>query len=72
MSLSKKQREMIEQLKQLDREAKKAPWGFGGTLNKKGGFTTYRLKLPEEKLIITMRNHIGELIQIIEDLEKKG
>lgn len=63
---------MIEQLKQLDREAKKAPWGFGGTLNKKGGFTTYRLKLPEEKLIITMRNHISELIKIIEQFEKEG
>lgn len=63
---------MIEQLKELDKEAKKAPWGFGGKLNKKEGFTLYRLRLPEEKLIITMRNHISELIKIIEQFEKEG
>lgn len=64
--LSPEQRQLIETLKLLDKEAKKAPWYPQGSKAKDK--TIYKVGPAEEKLICALRNSIGELIQIIEKL----
>ena len=72
--LNQKERDLVSKLRTLDKDARKAPWSFGGQPRKGAGgqvYTIYRLQIPEENLIITMRNHISELLDIIERLEGK-
>jgi hypothetical protein len=67
--LNPDQLNLIKKLKEMSKNAKKAPWHHGGNLGKDGK-TTYKLGAPEENLIILMRNSIDDLIEIIETLEK--
>ncbi len=55
---------MIRSLRELDTAAKKGPWYEGGKPSKNGQM--YMLKPAEEKLVIAMRNHITELLDIID------
>ena len=66
-SLTSEQRVMIQKIKTLSKAARKAPWGYGGQPRASGEYSVYRLHKPEEDLIIAMRNHIDELIAIIEN-----
>lgn len=66
--LTSDQKEMIEKLKKLDKANRPAPWGYGGKPNGRGKMT-YNLYPHEEHLLLTMRNHIGDLIKIIEEQE---
>ncbi len=65
MNLSAKQKEMIRSLRELDASAKKGPWYEGGKTSKNGRI--YTMKPAEEKLVIAMRNHITELLDIIDN-----
>lgn len=64
--MNQEQKDMISKLKKLSKNAKKAPWHHGGNPSKDGK-TTYKLARPEEDLIIMMRNHIDELIKMVEE-----
>ena len=64
--LTPDQKTMIENLKELDKANRPAPWGHGGKPNGRGKMT-YNLYPHEEDLVITMRNKLGDLIKIIED-----
>ena len=59
---------VLWKLKELDKQNRPAPWGYGGKPNGRGKMT-YNLYPHEEDLILTMRNHIGDLIKIIEEQE---
>lgn len=59
------QKQMIQNLKRLSQNAKKAPWHQGGNVGKDGK-QIYKLSRPEEDLIIMMRNSVDEMIKIIE------
>lgn len=59
---------VLWKLKELDKQNRPAPWSFGGKPNGRGKMT-YNLYPHEEDLVITMRNHIGDLIKIIEEQE---
>ena len=65
--MNQEQKDMIVKLKKLSKNARKAPWGYGGQPRASGEYSVYRLHKPEEDLIIIMRNHIDELIAIIEN-----
>lgn len=65
--LTIEQKQMITKIKTLSKAARKAPWGYGGQPRALGDYSVYRLHKPEEDLIIAMRNHIDELIAIIEN-----
>ena len=57
-------RELIARIKRLDAAAKKGPWYPQG--QKSRDRAVYRIAQPEEDLIIALRNHVGDLIRIIE------
>ena len=59
---------VLWKLKELDKQNRPAPWGYGGKPNGRGKMT-YNLYPHEEELVITMRNKLSELIKIIEDQE---
>lgn len=63
--LTPDQQQMIQNLKRLSQNAKKAPWHHGGNPSRDGK-QVYKLARPEEDLIILMRNSVDELIRIIE------
>lgn len=63
------QRQMIQNLKRLSQNAKKAPWHLGGHPGRDGK-QVYKLARSEEELIILMRNSVDELIKIIEQQEE--
>lgn len=65
--MNQDQKDMLAKLKKLSKNARKAPWGYGGQPRASGEYSVYRLHKPEEDLIIAMRNHIDELIAIIEN-----
>ena len=65
--MNQEQKDMIIKLKKLSKNARKAPWGYGGQPRKDGEYVVYRLHKPEEDLIIAMRNHIDELIKMVEE-----
>ena len=65
--MNQEQKDMIIKLKKLSKNARKAPWGYGGQPRKDGEYAVYRLHKPEEDLIIAMRNHIDELIKMVEE-----
>ena len=67
--LTPDQIQMIQNLKQRSRLAKKAPWHHGGNPGRDGK-QIYKLGRAEEDLIILMRNSVDELISIIERLTK--
>ena len=67
--LTNDQKQMIQNLKRLSQNAKKAPWHQGGNVGRDGK-QVYKLAKPEEDLIIMMRNSVDELITIIEKLTK--
>ena len=56
--------QLITRLKGLDKAAKKAPWYPQGA--KSNNKAVYRIGPNEEALIIALRNHIGDLLHIIE------
>jgi hypothetical protein len=58
---------LIERLKVLDNQAKKAPWYPQGAKSKDK--TVYRVGKAEEDLIIAMRNSLGDLLKIAQRLE---
>lgn len=64
--LTSDQRQIIQNLKRLSQNAKKAPWHHGGHPDRNGK-QVYKLARPEEDLIILMRNSVDELIKIIEE-----
>lgn len=64
--LTSDQRQMIQNLKRLSQNARKAPWHQGGHPGRDGK-QVYKLAKPEEDLIILMRNSVDELIKIIEE-----
>lgn len=64
--LTNEQIQMIQNLKRLSKQAKKAPWHHGGNPGR-GGKQIYKLDKAEEDLIILMRNSVDELIKIIEE-----
>ena len=67
--LTSDQRQMIQNLKRLSQNAKKAPWYLGGHPGRDGK-QMYKVARPEEDLIILMRNSMDELIKIIEKQEE--
>lgn len=67
LALTPEQRATITKLKALSKAARKAPWDYGGQPRKDGAYAVYRLHKPEEDLIIAMRNHIDELIKMVEE-----
>lgn len=67
--LNPDQKALIQNLKRLSKQAKKAPWHQGGAPGRDGK-QVYKLAKPEEDLIILMRNSVDELINIIEELSK--
>lgn len=67
--LTDDQKQMIQNLKRLSQNAKKAPWHQGGHPGRDDK-QVYKLAKPEEDLIILMRNSVDELITIIEKLTK--
>lgn len=60
---------LIDRLKKLDSEAKKAPWYPQGAKVKDKAI--YKVGPAEEALICALRNSIGDLIKIIERQEKQ-
>ena len=62
-------RALIARLKKLDAAAKKGPWYPQG--QKSRDRAIYRIAKPEEDLIIALRNHIGDLLRIIETQERR-
>lgn len=67
--LTSDQRQMIQNLKRLSQNARKAPWYQGGNVGRDGK-RVYKVAKPEEDLIILMRNSVDELIKIIEQQEE--
>lgn len=70
MVLTPEQREMIQKLRSMDAAAKAPPWHYGGAPGRDGK-TIYKMAPAEENLVILMRNSIGELLDIIDTLEKE-
>ena len=68
--MNQEQKEILTKLKKLSKNARKAPWSYGGQPRKDGEYAVYRLHKPKEDLIIAMRNHIDELIQMIEEKDE--
>ncbi len=66
--LTQADRELISKLKTLNAKATKAPWYPQGAKTK--GKTIYKVGVEDEELICAMRNHIDDLIVIIERMEK--
>jgi hypothetical protein len=58
---------LINKIKTLDKAAKKGPWYPQGSKSK--GAAVYRVGPAEEALIIALRNHVGDLLRIIEGRE---
>lgn len=63
--MNKADQQMVMDLRKLSKDAKSGPWYPHGTKHK-SGYTTYRLREAEEKLIIAMRNNIDKLLDMVE------
>lgn len=57
--------ELVAHIKKLDAAAKKGPWYPQG--HKSKDKTIYKVGPNEEALIIALRNHIGDLLRMIEN-----